>query len=46
MLHNVRQSGGVLLLGPQNCTIKGGDVQELDALKEHLLENLLRARLG
>lgn len=45
MVHNVRQAGGVLLLDAKNCTLKGGDVQEWDAVKDYTLENLLRARL-
>ncbi|KAI5478173.1 DUF1767 domain containing protein [Pseudohyphozyma bogoriensis] len=46
MLQNIKTSRGLLLLEPTNCVVKGGGVEEFEALKEKQLERRLRERLG
>ncbi|GAA5945839.1 hypothetical protein JCM10213_008202 [Rhodosporidiobolus nylandii] len=46
LIHDVPSVNGILMLTPQNTTVKGFQVEEWDAEKEWTLENSLRDRLG
>ncbi|POY76259.1 hypothetical protein BMF94_0454 [Rhodotorula taiwanensis] len=46
LLHDVPCINGILMLTPQNTTVKGYQVEELHLVKEWYLENTFRHRLG
>ncbi|BGP34631.1 hypothetical protein JCM10296v2_006453 [Rhodotorula toruloides] len=46
LIHDVPFVNGILMLTPINTVIKGYQVEEIEAVKEWIVENSLRQRLG
>lgn len=46
LIHDVPFVNGILILTPNNTVVKGYQVEEIEAVKEWIVENSLRERLG